>query len=82
MDYYSSLNRKIVCYKLDKTRHYFPLEKGTLQGELIAVYLFILILEIAFLFIKANKSGERLTIFNYIQPTLMIQPFSQITKNL
>ena len=37
----------------------------TPQGYPIATYPFILVLEVAFLFIKANISVERLTILNH-----------------
>ena len=40
---------------------YFPLKRGTWQGDPISGYLFILVLEIAFIFIKES---EGLTIFN------------------
>ena len=37
-----------------KTTPYFKLERGTGQGDLISVYLFILALEVVFSLIKAN----------------------------
>lgn len=42
-----------------KTR-YFPLEKGTWNGGFITSRLFILVLEIVFLFIKVNTNVEGL----------------------
>ena len=41
------------------------LEKGTRQGDPISTYLFILVLEIVFLFIKENKNIKGLNIFNH-----------------
>ena len=46
------------------TTNYFKLEKGTRQEDPISAYLFILVLEIAFLFTKENKKINGLNIFN------------------
>ena len=46
------------------TTNYFKLEKGTRQGEPISAYLFILILEIVFLFTKESKKINGLNIFD------------------
>ena len=45
------------------TTKYFKLEKGARQGNPNSVYLFIVVPEIAFLYIKQNKSIEGLIIF-------------------
>ena len=45
------------------TTNYFKLERGTRQGDPILGYLFILVLEIAFLLIIQNESINGLNIF-------------------
>ena len=60
------------------TTKYFKLEKGTRQGDPISAYLFILILEIAFTFIKKIKILRLLIFFtrySYILLMPMIQNF-------
>ena len=47
-----------------KTTHYFPLKSSTRQGNPILVYLFILVLEIVFIFIKEIENVQGLKIFN------------------
>ena len=46
------------------TTNYFKLEKGSRQGDPISAYLFILVLEILFLFIKESKKINGLNIFD------------------
>ena len=46
------------------TTNYFKLEKGTRQGEPTSAYLFILVLEIVFLFTKESKKINGLNIFD------------------
>ena len=46
------------------TTNYFKIEKGTRQGDLVSAYLFILILEIVFLFTKEGKKINGLNIFD------------------
>ena len=60
------------------TTKYMKLEKGTRQGDPISAYLFILILEIAFTFIKKIKILRLLIFFTryfYILLMPMIQNF-------
>ena len=45
------------------TTNYFQLERGTRQVDPTSVYLFILVLEIAFSFIMQNESINDLNIF-------------------
>ena len=47
-----------------KTTRYFPLKRGTRQGDPISAYLFILVLEIVFIFVKESENVQGLTIFN------------------
>ena len=48
------------------TTKYFKLEKSTRQEGLISAYLFILVLEIAFIFIKGNKNIKSINTFDNI----------------
>ena len=47
-----------------KTMRYLPFKRGTQQGDPILSYLFILVLEIAFIFVKVSESVQGLSIFN------------------
>ena len=49
-----------------KTTKFFKLEKGTIQGDPISTYPFILAWEVLFLCIKENKNIKGLNIFNHI----------------
>ena len=46
------------------TTKYFRLERGARQGDQISAYLFILALEVLFIFIKFNKNIDGINIFN------------------
>ena len=48
------------------TTKYFKLEKGTIQRDPISAYLIILVLEVAFLYIKENKNIKGTNIFDNI----------------
>ena len=48
------------------TTKYFKLQEGTKQGHPISAYLFILVLEIAFIIIKENKNIKGISIFDNI----------------
>ena len=48
------------------TTKYFKLQKDIGQGDPISAYLFILVLEIAFIFIKQNKNIKGINIFHNI----------------
>ena len=48
-----------------KTTPFFKLERGARQGDPISAYLFILVIEILFRFIKSNEKIEGLTFFNH-----------------
>ena len=48
-----------------KTKKYFKLERDARQGDPISAYLFILVLEIFFIFIKNNPKVKGLNIFKH-----------------
>ena len=48
------------------TTPYFNLEKGTHQSDPLSAYLFILALEVHFVFIKSNKNIKGIEIFKYV----------------
>ena len=58
-------NKESCIINGDSTTKYFKLEKDTIQGDPVSVYLFILVLEILFLCIKENKNTKGLNIFNH-----------------
>ena len=45
------------------TTNYFKLERDTRQGDSISAYIFVLVLEIAFLYIMQNENINSLNIF-------------------
>ena len=48
-----------------KTTNYFKLERGARQGYPISAYLFIVISEIFFIFVKDNPKVKGLNIFKH-----------------
>ena len=48
------------------TTKYFKLQKDTRQGDPISAYLFILVLEIVFIFNEGNKNIKCINIFDNI----------------
>ena len=58
------------------TTKYLKLEKGTRQGDSVSVYLFILVLEVAFIFMKGNKM-LRVLIFLTICSYILLMPMIQ-----
>ena len=48
------------------TTKYFKLQKDTRQGDPISAYLFILVLEIVFIFNEENKNIKGINIFDNI----------------
>ena len=58
------LNQESCMVNGGATTNYFKLEKGTRQGDSISAYLFIIVLEIVFLFTKGSKKINGLNIFD------------------
>ena len=57
-------NRESCIVNPGATTNYFKFEKGTRQGDSISAYLFIIVLEIVFLFTKESKKINGLNIFD------------------
>ena len=64
MDSCFAPNKESCIINGGKKTCYFPLKRGTRQGELISDYFFVLVLEIVFIFIKESENVQSLTIFN------------------
>ena len=56
-------NKESCVIHGETTTIYFKFERGTRQGGPISAYLFILVLETAFLFIMQNENNNGLNIF-------------------
>ena len=54
------------------TTPYFNLEKGAHQGDLVLAHLFILPLEVLFVFIKSNENIKGIGIFNSFMTWIVI----------
>ena len=63
MDTNTIKNQESCIINEGTTTKYFKLEKGTSQGDPISAYLFILVLEIVFLYLKENKNIKGINIF-------------------
>ena len=58
------LNQESCMVNGGATTNYVKLEKGTRQGDSISAYLFIIVLEIVFLFTKGSKKINGLNMFD------------------
>ena len=59
------MSKQEPCVKNDgKKTPYFPLKRGKQQGDPISTYLFILVLEIVFIFVQENENVQGPKIFN------------------
>ena len=52
---------------------YFNLGKGAHQGDPVSAYLFIVALEVLFVFIKGNENIKGIEIFKFFFCTLLMQ---------
>ena len=68
------LNNQETCISNGgKTTIYFKLERGARQGDPISAHLFILVLEIYFIFVKNNSKVKGLNIFKHEFYTPLMQ---------
>ena len=78
-------NQKSCVINGGETMRYFSLKRGTRQGDPILAYLFVLVLEIVFIFIKESEIVQDMTILIisfYTPHTLMTLLFFSVTKIL
>ena len=52
-------NQESCVINGDKTTKYFPLQRGARQGDPVAAYLFILVLEVVFRLIKSSRPRNK-----------------------
>ena len=57
-------NQESCVINGEQTTNYFKLERGASQRDLLSAYLFILVLEIAFIKIKRNPNVKSLNVCN------------------
>ena len=55
----------LLGYKFGTTTQYFNLERGAHQGDPVSAHLFILVLEILFLFTKKHPKIKGIEIFEH-----------------
>ena len=69
-NYFISLIQLLLCGSEScvinggTTTPYFPLQRGARQGDPIAAYLFILVLEIFFIMVRSSNNIGKIKIFN------------------
>ena len=58
-------NKESCITDAQKTKKYFKLERGAWKGNPTSAYLFILVLEIFFIFVENNPKVKGFKIFRY-----------------
>ena len=61
------------------TAKYFKLQKDTRQGDPVSAYLFLLVLEIAFTFIKENKNIKNIKGINIFDNIFLYSAYADDT---